>query len=127
MIFNKYLGNIILSSTPGVISIVLSFFSIPIYLKYLGFEQYGNFLILHILLSLSMITNFNLGKIASIRMQKVSNKSKKSIISTTILISIVSSASVCILLYSLYIFLIKYYQILIFYNYKIYFVALFFF
>ena len=41
MIFNKNLGNIIISSTPGLISIFLSFFTIPIYLKYLGLEKYG--------------------------------------------------------------------------------------
>ena len=126
MIFNKNLGNIIISSTPGFISIFLSFFTIPIYLNYLGFEKYGNFLILHILLSVVMITNFNLGKIASIKMQKVLKKNKSSIISTTIVTSIISSALVCLLLYLFYIILISLNNNLILNNYKILFFALFF-
>ncbi|WP_440919334.1 oligosaccharide flippase family protein [Candidatus Pelagibacter sp.] len=126
MIFNKNLVNIIISSTPGIISIFLSFFTIPIYLNYLGFEEYGNFLILHILLSVVMITNFNLGKIASIKIQKVLKKTKISIISTTIATSIISSAFVCLLLYFIYLFYISLYDDLIFKNYKILFIALFF-
>ena len=126
MIFNKNLGNIIVSSTPGLISIFLSFFTIPIYLKYLGLEKYGNFLILHILLSIVMITNFNLGKIASIKMQKVITKTKNSIISTTIFTSIISSALVCLFLYFIYLILINFNHNLVFSNYKILFLALFF-
>ena len=126
MIFNKHLKNILVSSIPGTISILLSFFSIPIYLKYLGFEQYGNFLILHILLSLAMITNFNLGKIASIKMQKVTSKTKKLIISTTVLISIISSAIISLILYLICSSLIKNYHNLIDYNYELFFLALFF-
>ena len=76
MKINIYSKNIIISSIPGFVSIVLSFFSIPIYLNYLGIEKYGNFLVLHIFLAITMITNFNLGKIASIKMQKFSNKKK---------------------------------------------------
>ena len=125
MKFNKNLGNIIISSTPGLISIFLSFFTIPIYLKYLGLEKYGNFLILHILLSIAMITNFNLGKIASIKMQKVINKTKNSIISTTIVTSVISSALVCLFLYLIYLFLINFDHNFIFNNYKILFFALF--
>jgi len=126
MIFNKNLGNIIVSSSPGLISIFLSFFTIPIYLKYLGFEKYGNFLILHILLSVVMITNFNLGKIAAIKMQKVSKKIKNSIISTTVATSIISSALVCIFFYLIYLLLINFKHNFIFNNYKILFFALFF-
>jgi len=126
MVFNKNLGNVIIGSTPGLISIFLSFFTIPIYLKHLGLEKYGNFLILHILLSVAMITNFNLGKIASIKMQKVINKTKNSIISTTIVTSVISSALICSFLYFIYLILINFNHNLIFNNYKILFFALFF-
>ena len=126
MIFNKYLGNIIVSSSPGFISIFLSFFTIPIYLKYLGFEKYGDFLILHILLSVVMITNFNLGKIASIKIQKVATKIKNSIISTTIATSIITSAFVCVFFYLIYLLLINFNHNFIFDNYKILLFALFF-
>ena len=126
MIFNKNLGNIFVSSAPGIISVFLSFFTIPIYLKFLGFEKYGNFLILHILLSVVMITNFNFGKIASIKMQKVIKKTQNSIISTTIFTSVISSGLICLILYLIYLLLINFNQNLIFNNYKILFLALFF-
>ena len=94
---NKYIKNLFISSSPGLLSIFLSFFSIPVYLKYLGYEEYGNYLILHILLSITMITNLNLGKIASVRIQKVINYETKKIIFTTLLFSSISSALITIL------------------------------
>ncbi len=126
MIFNKNLGNIIVSSAPGFISIFLSFFTIPIYLKYLGFEQYGNFIILHFILSIAMITNFNLGKIASIRMQKVIKDNKILIISTTIFASFISSGFVCLIIFFICLFITELNNNIIFLNYKILLLALFF-
>ena len=125
MKINIYSKNIIISSIPGFISIVLSFFSIPIYLNYLGLEKYGNFLILHIFLTIVMITNFNLGKIASIKMQKFSNNNRKSIISTTIFVSFIASFFVSSALYIVYLFVINHYSSLVLYNDKLFFFALF--
>ena len=125
MKINIYSKNIIISSIPGFISIVLSFFSIPIYLNYLGLEKYGNFLILHIFLTIVMITNFNLGKIASIKMQKFSNNNRKSIISTTIFVSFIASFFVSSALYIVYLFAINHYSSLVLYNDKLFFFALF--
>ena len=125
MKINIYSKNIIISSIPGFISIVLSFFSIPIYLNYLGLEKYGNFLILHIFLTIVMITNFNLGKIASIKMQKFSNNNRKSIISTTIFVSFIASFFVSSALYIFYLFAINHYSSLVLYNDKLFFFALF--
>ena len=125
MKINIYSKNIIISSLPGFISIVLSFFSIPIYLNYLGLEKYGNFLILHIFLTIVMITNFNLGKIASIKMQKFSNNNRKSIISTTIFVSFIASFFVSSALYIVYLFAINHYSSLVLYNDKLFFFALF--
>ncbi len=125
MKINIYSKNIIISSIPGFISIVLSFFSIPIYLNYLGLEKYGNFLILHIFLTIVMITNFNLGKIASIKMQKFSNNNRKSIISTTIFFSFIASFFVSSALYIVYLFVINHYSSLVLYNDKLFFFALF--
>ena len=96
LMINKYTKNLFISSSPGLLSILLSFFSIPVYLKYLGYEEYGNYLILHILLSITMITNLNLGKIASVRIQKVINYETKKIIFTTLLFSSISSALITI-------------------------------
>ena len=125
MIINKYSGNIIISVLPGVLSILLSFFSIPIYLKYLGFEQYGNFLILHIFLSIALVTNFNFGKIASIRIQKVSNIFKNSIITTTVFISVISSIFVTLILFLIFYFIKLNFQIIDTFNYNLFLIALF--
>ena len=125
MIINKYSGNIIVSILPGLISILLSFFSIPIYLKYLGFEQYGNFLILHIFLSIALVTNFNFGKIASIKIQKVSSTFKNSIITTTVFISFISSIIITLILFLTFYFLKSSFQILDTFNYNLFLIALF--
>ena len=125
MIINKYSENIIVSILPGLLSILLSFFSIPIYLKYLGFEQYGNYLILHIALSIALVTNFNLGKIASIKIQKISNSFKNSIITTTVFISFISSFIVTFILFLTFYFLRSGFQILDTFNYKLFLITLF--
>ena len=125
MKINIYSKNIIISSIPGFVSIVLSFFSIPIYLNYLGLEKYGNFLILHIFLTIVMITNFNLGKIASIKMQKFSNNNRRSIISTTIFVSFIASFFVSSALYIFYLLTMNHYSGLVLYNDKLFFFALF--
>ena len=125
MIINKYSENIIVSILPGLLSILLSFFSIPIYLKYLGFEQYGNYLILHIALSIALVTNFNLGKIASIKIQKVSNSFKNSIITTTVFISFISSFIVTFILFLTFYFLRSGFQIFDTFNYKLFLITLF--
>ena len=64
--------NIFFSTAPGLISILLTFLSLPIYLKYLPTSDYSTFLISHIFLSLSLVFNFNIGKIASINIQNKS-------------------------------------------------------
>ncbi len=99
MIINKYSKNVLISTLPGFLAILLSFFSIPIFLQNLGLDKYGNYLILHIILSITLVTNFNLGKIASIRMQKVSKDEKEKIIYTTLILSFVSSLFVTIIFF----------------------------
>ena len=49
------LKNIIYSASPGLISIILTFLSLPIYLKYLSPDYYSSFLISHIFMSLSLM------------------------------------------------------------------------
>ena len=53
MIINKYSKNVLISTLPGFLAILLSFFSIPIFLQNLGLDKYGNYLILHIILSIT--------------------------------------------------------------------------
>lgn len=86
---NNYLKNIIVSGLPGVISIFLSFFSIPLYLNLVSADVYANFLIQHFILSMGMFLNLNLGKFASIKIQKINEILKKKIIFTTISISFI--------------------------------------
>ena len=85
--YSKYLNNIIISSFPGIISILLSFFSIPIYLNLISVDVYANFLIQHFILSTGMFLNLNLGKLALIKIQNTEEKVKKQIIFTTITLS----------------------------------------
>ena len=89
------LKNIFFSTSPGLISILLTFLSLPIYLRYLPTSEYSTFLISHIFLSLSLVFNFNIGKIASIKIQNKSKKNKNIIIfnalALSLMIAIISS------------------------------------
>ena len=106
-LFNKHSKNIFISLMPGLFSIFLTFFTIPIFLNYLSKEIYANYLIQHFLLSLGMILNLHIGKIALIKIQKMSLIKKKTLISTTIFFSITLSIiiSLCV-----YIFLILFFK-----------------
>ena len=53
------LSNSSILSAPGFISIFISLLSIPIHLNTAGPENYGNYLIFHFVLMMSI--NFNLG------------------------------------------------------------------
>ena len=52
----------IILSLPGFISIFLSLLSIPIHLKIAGLENYGNYLLFHIILSISLVLNLGISK-----------------------------------------------------------------
>ncbi len=54
--------NSVILSLPGFFSIFLSLLSIPIHLKFAGLENLGNYLLFHILLSLSLLLNFGISK-----------------------------------------------------------------
>ena len=56
------LKNSIILSLPGFVSIFLSILSIPIHLKIAGLENYGNYLLFHFLLSLSLLFNLGISK-----------------------------------------------------------------
>ncbi len=88
-LYNKnYLGNIIISGLPGILSIILSFISIPIFLSQLTPELYANYIIQHSILTIGMILNLNLGKLAAIKLQKLKLKLQKEVIFTSIIGSI---------------------------------------
>ena len=102
---SNYLNNIIISGIPGLVSIFLSFITIPIFLNQLSTELYANFLIQHSILTLGMILNLNLGKQAAIKLQRLKLKLKKEIIFTSIIASIITG----ILLSSITFFFIYYF------------------
>ena len=61
--FNKnLLFNSAILSIPGLISILISLFAIPIHLKIAGIESYGNYVIFHFLLTISFLLNFGIAK-----------------------------------------------------------------
>lgn len=62
----KFFLNSFFSGLPGFISILLSLLSIPIYLKYGGKEEYGNYIFLHFLGFIGQIFNLGLGKISAV-------------------------------------------------------------
>jgi O-antigen/teichoic acid export membrane protein len=74
----KFFLHSFLSSLPGFISILLSLISIPIYLKYGGAEEYGNYIFLHFFSFVAPIFNFGLGKISAITIAQNKNKNSRS-------------------------------------------------
>ena len=54
--------NSVILSLPGFFSIFLSLLSIPIHLNFAGLENLGNYLLFHILLSLSLLLNLGISK-----------------------------------------------------------------
>ena len=108
---NKHAKNILASLAPGILSIFLTFFSIPIFLNYLSKDIYANYLIQHFILTLGMILNLQLGKIASIKIQSLKNKNKKNFIITTIFYSLFLSIILSTLTYIFLIIALKNYNL----------------
>ena len=74
MRINKHLyKNSFLLSLPGMFSIFLSLLSIPFHIKIAGFEDYGNYLFFHFLLSISFLLNMGLAKTLVIGINKNPN------------------------------------------------------
>ena len=70
----KYLlKNSAILSLSGFLSIFLSLVAIPIHLKFAGLENFGNYLLFHLLLSLSFLLNLGISKSVVIS----SNNNKK--------------------------------------------------
>ena len=102
LLSNKHSKNILFTTFPGTLSIFLTFFTIPIFVNLIPKELYANYLIQHFILTLGMIFNFQLGKIASIKIQNLNKKLKKNIIFTTIfyvaIIGLISSVGIYLIL-----------------------------
>ena len=60
--FKQLIKSSTILSIPGFISIFISLLSIPIHLNYAGPESYGNYIIFHFILTMSVMFNFGIGK-----------------------------------------------------------------
>ncbi len=75
--FKDLLTNSSILSTPGIISIFISLLAIPIHLKYAGPENYGNYIIFHFILLVSINFNFGIGKSVTISINNFLSKKKE--------------------------------------------------
>ena len=73
----KILKNSTILSLPGLFSVFLSLISIPIHLNIAGTESYGNYIIFHFILVLSIIFNFGIGKSIAVSINNYQKKIKK--------------------------------------------------
>ena len=64
--FINLISNSTILSLPGLISIIISLIAIPIHLNIAGPENYGNYLIFHFILMISLNLNFGIGKSTAI-------------------------------------------------------------
>ncbi len=75
------LNNLIKKSTilsiPGLISILISLLSIPVHLNLAGPESYGNYIIFHFILMLSINFNLGIGKSTAISINNSPKENKK--------------------------------------------------
>jgi len=62
VISKKLLFSSTILSLPGLISIFVSLLSIPIHLKIAGIENYGNYIMFHLLLTISFLLNLGISK-----------------------------------------------------------------
>ena len=64
-------------SLPGFISIFISLLSIPIHLNYAGSENYGNYIIFHFILLISINLNLGIGKSTVVSINNFPPKKKE--------------------------------------------------
>mgnify|MGYP001181931118 FL=1 len=75
--FKKLVTSSSILSAPGFVSIFISLLSIPIHLNYAGPESYGNYIIFHFILLISINFNLGIGKSTTISINNFKNKSKE--------------------------------------------------
>ena len=74
---NRLIKNSSILSIPGILSVFFSLISIPIHLKISGVESYGNYIVFHFLLIVSLILNFGIGKSITVSINNVPKKNKE--------------------------------------------------
>ncbi|WP_415323617.1 hypothetical protein [Candidatus Pelagibacter sp. Uisw_127] len=73
---NKLILNGIILSLPGLLSIIISLMAIPIHLSVAGAENYGNYIIFHLILTISVMFNIGIGKSMVISIGNFPQKNK---------------------------------------------------
>ena len=76
-IFNNLIKKSSILSLPGLISIFISLSSIPVHLNLAGPESYGNYIIFHFILALSVTLNLGIGKSTAISINNFPKENKK--------------------------------------------------
>lgn len=75
--FNRLFKSTTILSLPGIISILISLLSIPIHLNFAGPENYGNYIVFHFVLLISINLNFGIGKSIVISMNNFPQKKRE--------------------------------------------------
>ena len=73
---NKFFKSGIILSLPGLLSIIVSLIAIPIHLNIAGAENYGNYIIFHFILTISVMFNIGIGKSIVISIGNFPQKNK---------------------------------------------------
>jgi O-antigen/teichoic acid export membrane protein len=77
IIFKNLITSSTILSIPGLLSILISLVSIPVHLNLAGPESYGNYIIFHFILMMSINLNFGIGKSTAISINNYPNANKK--------------------------------------------------
>ena len=72
VIIGKFISSILYSITPGLISLLVSIFSIPLFLNILGKAYFGQYLIQIFFLNIGLIFNLSLNKILILKLGNLS-------------------------------------------------------
>ena len=112
--FKNLIKNTTILSLPGLISIIISLIAIPIHLNFAGPESYGNYIIFHFILMISINLNLGIGKSTVISINNYPKYKKK--ISFKSLIY-TKNISLIIIFITFFIFLLDY---LIFSNFNLF-------
>ena len=110
LIKSQYIIGTLFYSFPGLFSIIISIISIPIFLNYADPILYANYLISHFVLTISIITNLNIGKISTMNIVKNQNN-KYNIFVTSLIFTFFISSTFTAIIYFIFINLINFFNL----------------
>ena len=113
--FKQLIKNSAILSVPGIISIFISLLSIPIHLNYAGAESYGNYIIFHFILMISINFNFGIGKSTVVSINNHPKKNEEINFS-----ALIYTKNISVIIFTVFI-LIFFLRETFFYNYTKYF------